>query len=104
LIERVNIIYKQVIIPIFALVTFSIQMMVQIDMDASTTDFKVDGVINTSCAQNLDDSDWASCKETLETGRYRGILCHTCDFTDNIAQGTPDLCKKEDSLTPIIME
>ena len=58
--------YKHAIIPIFAFVTFSILIMVQIDMDASTTDFKVDGVINTSCAQNLDDSDWASCKETLE--------------------------------------
>ena len=58
--------YKHAIIPIFAFVTFSILIMFQIDMDASTTDFKVDGVINTSCAQNLDDSDWASCKETLE--------------------------------------
>ena len=96
--------YKHVIIPIFAFVTFSILMMVQIDMDASTTDFKVDGVINNSCAQNLDDSDWASCKETLESRRYKGILCSTCDFTDNIAQGTPDLCKKKDSLTPVIMK
>ena len=96
--------YKHAIIPIFAFVTFSILIMFQIDMDASTTDFKVDGVINTSCAQNLDDSDWASCKETLESRRYKGILCSTCDFTDNIAQGTPDLCKKKDSLTPVIMK
>jgi|AntRauTorcE11897_2_1112592.scaffolds.fasta_scaffold12647_2 hypothetical protein len=70
-------------------------MMVQIDIDASTTDFKIDGIINTSCAQSLNDPQWASCTEGLGSGRYSGLWCATCASISDLPQGSPNLCKKD---------
>lgn len=87
---------KQFIIAIFAFFIFSILMMVQIDIDANTNDdFKINGIINTSCAQSLDDPQWASCTEGLGSGRYSGIWCSTCKSRSDLPQGSPNLCKKE---------
>lgn len=85
---------KKIILPIFTFLMFSILMVVQIDTDTTTTDFKVGAIINTLCAENIN-AEWASCNAAMGIGTRRDVSCTTCSVSNSMPnERDPNLCRR----------
>lgn len=66
--------------------------MVQISIDTTTTDFKVGGIITTSCAESMD-GDWVSRNEDLHVTRHSCLkLIINNHLKEGLANSEPRIC------------
>jgi len=86
---------KKILLTIFTSIIFSIFMLLQINIDTATTDFKVGGIISSSCAESAN-NNWRSCNDAMGTGSFRQIMCSSCSFANGPRERNPNLCHNDD--------